>query len=116
MAEQLSALPVPSAALPTLGDRLRELIEEHARTLSEQVLAPLESAVPRKEIRRLGGVYESRRDEELRAVGDAEPPPRRFDLSRAELYELARRAGIQGRSAMSRGDLIAELQRRQAHT
>ena len=77
-----------------------------------RVLAPLESAVARKEIRLLGGEYESRRDDHLLRLGADEPPPRRLDLSRAELYELARRHGIEGRSAMSRRDLIAELQRR----
>ncbi len=116
LAEEFCASPVPSTDLADLGDRLRVLIEEHAAILADQVLEPLESAVPRKEIRRLGGVYETYRDEDLRERGDGEPPPRRFDLPRAELYELARRAGIEGRSAMSRGDLIAELQRRQAHT
>ena len=116
VAAELCESPLPSAGLADLGDRLRELIEEHAALLTDQVLEPLESAVPRKEIRRLGGVYETYRDEDLRERGDDEPPPRRFDLPRAELYELARRAGIEGRSAMSRGDLIAELQRRQAHT
>jgi hypothetical protein len=113
---ELGASALPSADLGDLGDRLRRLIEQHGAVLSSQVLAPLEAAVPRKEIRRLGGVYERYRDEDLRAHGAAQPPPRRFDLSRAELYELARRAGIEGRSGMTRGDLIAELQRRQAHT
>jgi hypothetical protein len=116
VADELAETPVPSPGANAIGERLRRLIDQHATVLSEQVLEPLESAVARKEVRRLGGVYETRRDSELREHGDAEPPPRRFDLSRAELYELARRAGIEGRSAMSRRDLIAELQRRQAPT
>ena len=61
----------------------------------------------------LGGRYERRRDEELRESEGQTPPPRRLDLTRAELYELARRAGIEGRSGMSRDQLISELQRRQ---
>jgi hypothetical protein len=69
--------------------------------------------VARKEVRRLGGLYADRRDQVLHEEGEADPPPRRLDLSRAELYELAKKAGIAGRSAMSRKDLIAELQRRQ---
>jgi hypothetical protein len=64
-------------------------------------------------MRRVGGVYETSRDRALQAEGADEPPPRRLDLPRAELYELARRAGIEGRSAMSRRELINELQRRQ---
>ena len=116
VAAELAATPVGSPGVSAIGERLRRLIDQHATVLSGQVLEPLESAVARKEVRRLGGVYETRRDAELREHGDAEPPPRRFDVSRAELYELARRAGIEGRSAMSRRDLIAELQRRQAPT
>lgn len=116
VAGELAETAVSSTGLGAVGERLRRLIDQHATVLSERVLTPLESAVARKEIRRLGGVYETRRDAELHEHGDAEPPPRRFDVSRAELYELARRAGIEGRSAMSRRDLIAELQRRQAPT
>ena len=116
VADELADAPVPSPGVGAIGERLRRLIDQHAALLSGQVLAALESAVGRKEVRLLGGVYESRRDADLREHGDAEPPPRRFDVSRAELYELARRAGIEGRSAMSRRDLIAELQRREATT
>jgi hypothetical protein len=107
----MAALPVPSPELVPLGERLEGLLSGHAE-LAHQVLAPLESAVARKEIRLLGGEYETRRDHHLLRLGADEPPPRRLDLSRAELYELARRHGIEGRSAMSRRDLIAELQRR----
>jgi hypothetical protein len=116
VAGELAETAVPAPGVSAIGERLRRLIDQHGTVLSGQVLTPLESAVARKEVRRLGGVYETRRDAELREHGDAEPPPRRFDLSRAELYELARRAGIEGRSAMSRRDLIAELQRREAPT
>lgn len=114
VADELAATAVPSST--AIGDQLRGLIEQHAAVLADLVLAPLESAVARKEIRRLGGLYEARRDADLRDREEVEPPPRRFDVSRAELYELARRAGIEGRSAMSRRDLIAELQRRQTAT
>jgi hypothetical protein len=116
VADELAEAPVPSPEVGAIGERLRRLIDQHATLLSGQVLAPLESAVARKEVRLLGGVYEARRDADLREHGDADPPPRRLDVSRAELYELARRAGIDGRSAMSRQDLIAELQRRDAAT
>ncbi len=110
-AAAVAAAPIPSPDLTSLGDRLSELVARHA-DLTDRMLAPLEMAVARKEIRLLGGEYESRRDDHLLRLGADEPPPRRLDLSRAELYELARRHGIEGRSAMSRRDLIAELQRR----
>jgi hypothetical protein len=109
----LAGADVSSAQISTLCDQLQRLLTVHADVLSDRVLGPLEQAAPRKEMRRLGGLYESARDRGLRAEGAAEPPPRRLDLSRAELYELAKRAGIEGRSAMSRRELIEELQRRQ---
>jgi hypothetical protein len=109
----VAVLPVPSEDLIALGDRIDKLVARHEE-VAQRVLAPLDSAVARKEIRRLGGEYETRRDRHLLRLGADEPPPRRLDLSRAELYELARRHGIEGRSAMSRRDLISELQRRGA--
>lgn len=107
----LAALPVTSAESTTACDELQRLLRLHADVI-EQVLGPVERAVPRKEARRLGGLYEARRDSALRENGADEPPPRRLDLSRAELYELAKKAGVEGRSAMSRRDLISALRRR----
>jgi hypothetical protein len=108
----LAAAEVPSPALIDLGARIESVLGQHAATLDLRVLQPLEAAVPRKEIRILGGRYAEVRDTDLQDLGGEEPPPRRFDLPRAELYELARKAGIEGRSAMSRSELIAELRRR----
>lgn len=109
-----------AAEAPATGARLAEAVtrmdrvrEQHAALLRDEVLGPLESVTPRREMRRLGGVYAHHRDAALRDEGAVDPPPRRLDLSRAELYELAKKAGIEGRSAMSRRDLIVELQRRQ---
>lgn len=104
---------VGSTDLERAGRQLQRLLTLHADALDSQVLRPLEAAAPRRELRRLGGVYAERRDQALRKQGDGDPPPRRLDLSRAELYELAKKAGVEGRSTMSRGDLIAELLRRQ---
>jgi hypothetical protein len=109
----LAGTQVSPTELAEVCDRLQRLLTVHADLLAQRVVAPLEEAVPRKEMRRLGGAYETARDRALRAEGAADPPPRRLDLSRAELYELAKRAGIEGRSAMSRRELIEELQRRQ---
>ncbi|HYJ77488.1 MAG TPA: Rho termination factor N-terminal domain-containing protein, partial [Actinomycetes bacterium] len=80
---------------------------------ADRVLAPMTEAMPRKQMRELGGRYTDIRDAVLRDEGADAPPPRRLDVSRAELYELAKRAGIEGRSSMSRRDLINELQRQQ---
>lgn len=112
-AERMAAVPVTSVELADAGAQLQQALTMHADMVTEQLLRPLETAVARKEIRRLGGLYAEARDRALKNEGDGEPPPRRLDLSRAELYELAKKAGIEGRSTMSRKDLIAELQRRQ---
>lgn len=111
--DALAAAEVGTADVEPACHQVRKLLQMHADILTEQVLRPVEQSVPRKEIRRLGGVYETRREHALREAGADQPTPRRLDLPRAELYELARRAGIEGRSAMSRRDLISELQRRQ---
>lgn len=109
----LEATVLGSPDVEAAGAALRSLVVSHSELLADRLLAHLVEALPRKELRRLGGEYERHRDEALLADGAAEPPPRRLDLSRAELYELAKRAGIEGRSSMSRRDLIVELQRRQ---
>lgn len=108
------AIPEPDQERRTrLHDALGAALLEHTHELRERVLATLEQSQPRKEVRRLGGAYAEARDRSLRAQGEAQPPPRRLDVSRAELYELAKKAGIQGRSSMSRRDLIERLQQRE---
>ena len=109
----LAGTELTSPELAAVGQELQQALTAHGDILLHQVLEPVGRAVARKEVRRLGGAYAERRDRGLRDEGEADPPPRRLDLSRAELYELAKRAGIEGRSGMSRGDLITELQRRQ---
>ncbi|MEO7980017.1 MAG: hemerythrin domain-containing protein [Sporichthyaceae bacterium] len=107
---ELDQVALDSVSLTGLGERLAAVLDRHAG-LTDDVLRPLEDAVPRKQLRLLGGAYSQVREDLLHDEGAAEPPPRRLDLPRAELYELARRAGIEGRSAMSRGQLISALQR-----
>lgn len=113
LATAAEAHQVCQAAVDPWADHARLVLDRHAAAWDGSLMAPLEAAVARGEVRRLGGAYASRRDDELASAGMASTPPRRLDLSRAELYELARRAGIEGRSSMTRGQLIDELQRRQ---
>lgn len=115
LAAEIAATDVESPGLRELCERVERAVHEHGESLEAAVLRDLERSVGRKEVRRLGGRYEARRDEQLRANGGHRPPPRRLDLSRAELYEMARRVGIEGRSSMSREQLIDELQRRSPH-
>jgi hypothetical protein len=115
VAEEVAHADVSASAFAELCGRARDAVAAHGDALRAEVIEPLAHAIGRKEMRRLGGRYETRRDRELRETEGQAPPPRRLDVSRAELYELAKRAGIEGRSAMSRDQLINELQRRQAH-
>jgi hypothetical protein len=112
LADELAAVDLASPDLDGLRGRAEQLLHEHAEHWASRLMVPLEREVARGDVRRLGGTYEARRDAELAGAGVGQAPPRRLDLSRAELYELARRAGIEGRSSMTRGELIDELQRR----
>jgi len=115
VADQVAGADLSDAAFTDLCGRARDILAAHGESLRAAVLDPLGKVVGRKEMRRLGGRYESRRDDQLQ-VSDLHPTPsRRLDVSRAELYELAKRAGVEGRSGMSRDELIIELQRRQIH-
>ncbi|HET9945416.1 MAG TPA: hypothetical protein VFR56_07155 [Actinomycetes bacterium] len=111
---RLSDAPDDGPGTTVLRDELTALLSRHGERLANDVLAPMTDLLPRKQMRELGGAYAASRDRALQAEGADEPPPRRLDVSRAELYELAKRAGIEGRSSMSRRDLIHELQRRQS--
>jgi hypothetical protein len=104
----------PDDRTSAVHDELVALLSRHGETLATGILGPMTDALPRKQMRELGGTYAATRDRALQAEGADDPPPRRLDVSRAELYELAKRAGIEGRSSMSRRDLIHELQRRQS--
>jgi len=115
VADQVTGADLADAAFADLCGRARHLVATHGESLRTAVLDPLGKVVGRKEMRRLGGCYESRRDEQLRVAQLHPTPSRRLDVSRAELYELAKRAGVGGRSGMSRDELIIELQRRQIH-
>jgi hypothetical protein len=111
LGERVNGADLDADDLAALHRECEAVLAAHASRWSVALMAPLEQLVARGELRRLGGAYEQRRDRELAGTAIAQAPPRRLDLSRAELYELARRAGIEGRSAMTRGQLIDELQR-----
>lgn len=112
-ADRLGALDLrpdgePSGLGAGVGD-LKQALAEHAH-VTEDVLLPLVGErLERKRLRELGGRYEERREQELVDNGGHRDVPRRLDYSRAELYELARKAGIEGRSAMTREQLIDAL-------
>jgi hypothetical protein len=112
LAAELADAGRAPADVAELCRRAQEALDRHADGVAARALSVVEESLPRKELRHVGGRYAARRDGELARGGAHQAPPRRLDLSRAELYEMARRAGIPGRAAMSREQLIEELQRR----
>jgi hypothetical protein len=114
LADEVERGAIGNDAFSDLCRRAEQTVRSHGESLRD-VLTRLDQAVGRKEMRRLGGLYQAGRDGRLEDERPHRPPPRRLDVSRAELYELAKRAGIEGRSGMSRDELINELQRRPNH-
>ena len=100
--------------LPSLCRRVEQALIEHRETFRAEVLDALERNLSRKEMRRIGASYLSHRNSEMKRHGALAAPPRALDRPRAELYEMARRLDIQGRSSMTRTQLINAL-RRHAH-
>jgi hypothetical protein len=96
-----SALASEAAEIETLS---REGLAECARALveleSDRVLSAL-LALPLEERRRMGKVFRIHRDRSLRQT----VPPVRRQRSQTELYELARRAGVEQRSRMTQSEL-----------
>lgn len=104
--EAASLTPEHSVNLCEHTEQVLTRHDEHVRT---ELLAILPEALGRKELRELGGRYARRRDHELAPTASDEAPPRALDRPRAELYEMARRGGVPGRSAMTRTQLINAL-------
>ena len=92
LAEEVADADVSAQDFTDLCGRTRDAVAAHGEALRVAVMEPLARTVGRKEMRSLGGRYERRRDEELRESAGQTAPPRRLDLSRAELYELAKKA------------------------
>ena len=97
------------------ADEVRRTLDEHAQAeqaLLERGLGDLEAP----KLRELGAHHERALAATRRTMQPARNgSQRRFAGSRADLYERARRAGVPGRSAMSREQLIAALKERGAH-
>lgn len=90
-----------------LDSRLLSLLHDHVH-LEEQIAEVLDGGIP-EALRRLGGDYGRARDASAIKLRPVTVVPRRLDRPRTELYEMARRAGIEGRTRMSREQLIQAL-------
>lgn len=97
----VAARPAPSR---------EDLVEAARETLAveQQVVETLADALEPGRRRRIGKAFRVRRDTELRRAGS----PRRRHRSQTELYELARRAGVEYRSNMTQAQLQQALEAR----
>jgi hypothetical protein len=84
--------------------RLIALVEQVRQYEEEHVLPALEGLLI-EDRRRIGKVFRIRRDAALRSFGTS----RRRPPSQPELYELARRAGVEQRSRMTAAQLHAAV-------
>jgi hypothetical protein len=103
-----SALEDETANGEVLAAAARDLVAAE----QESVVPPLLEQVPVSERRRMGKVFRIRRDAAL----SREPGRPHRHRSQSELYELARRAGVEHRSRMTLShlqDAVDEVQRRQ---
>lgn len=100
-----AAHPVP----PAVVGMLLAAVTEHIAIEERTVLQPLDEEVSVERLRMLGESFRRSRDSRLKAKGDAAKRYHRPPASRAELYERARYRGIEGRSTMSRSELLSAL-------
>ena len=98
---------------PEFRERLAEFagaVRRHIEHEESEILPALKRAVDRKRLEQLGTAFERVRLEELKIAG----LPSSLDrMTREELYELARKANITGRSHMSKDQLAEALRRAQ---
>lgn len=106
--ESLVGRPMTDAATSGLIDEVERVFDAHARC-EERLLATLGNEEVGK-LRDLGAAYLRQRNAHLKSQRvRPSAVPRRLDVPKADLYEQARKAGIAGRSSMSRDELIAAL-------
>ena len=109
------ALPVLDALAaggddPRLVIELRAWLEEHITDVGRRVTSRLRAESGGTRLACLAAAYEHRRAVEAAVLRPVRSTPRRLDRPRTQLYEQARRAGVVGRSTMTREQLIGALQ------
>jgi hypothetical protein len=111
VADELAEAPRPVP--PELTERLAAVIGRHVEIEEQAVLQPLADEIGVERLRMLGEHFRRCRDARLKAKGNAPRRNHRPPASRAELYERARIRGIEGRSTMSRNELLHALREAQ---
>lgn len=102
------AAQISSAAESEAPETLQQAAGALARFEEEHVLPLLEERLELEARRRLGKVFRMRRDAAARSASTS----RRRHRTQTELYELARRAGIEHRSRMTQAELQAAIEAR----
>lgn len=97
--------PVPAEVVEGVAAALIDHIEIEERA----ALQPLDESVTVERLRMLGENFRRARDARLKSKGESARRYYRPAVSRAELYERARYRGIEGRSTMSRSELLSAL-------
>jgi hemerythrin superfamily protein len=91
-------------------DEFVAAVQHHVQEEESEILPALAEAVARKRLEELGEAFEERRTQLLTA-GGVEESAVNDDLTRDELYELAKQADIPGRSSMTKEELVRALRR-----
>jgi hypothetical protein len=104
----LTEVRVRAQADPPDAAGLQEATDALVRVEREVVIPALESDLEVPARRRLGKVFRIRRDAAARHAQSS----RRRHRSQTELYEVARRVGIERRSRMTQAELQAALEAR----
>jgi len=92
-------------------------VDHHVQEEESELLPALAKATDKKTLNRLGAAFERARLDELSTTGYEQAPEEAVgsdasemdDVTRDELYEKAKKAGIPGRSHMNKDDLIKAL-------
>ncbi|MFI7642371.1 hemerythrin domain-containing protein [Nonomuraea sp. NPDC049400] len=93
-------------------DKLIKSVTRHVEEEESRILPALAKSVGEKGLVELGKAFKERRAEELKALGvpkQAAPVGSREGVTKAELYEKAKKADIPGRSHMGKKELADAL-------
>lgn len=110
---QLAAAELDESLEPASLDivtRAMAMFAEHVAVEEQEILEPLSQVTEVSRLREAGDADRRRRDAALKSRGERRRQYRRPSISRAELYERARRRGIRRRSSMTREQLVAALE------
>ena len=99
-------------------------VRHHVEEEESEVLPALQNAVDTATLRRLGAAFAKERDQELKSAGFTAPQQPRegsdvdtaeddqfADVTRDELYEMAKKADVPGRSSMTKDELADALRK-----